>query len=190
MEQVNLEPEFYYFDIFLTETYKSLGQYEIITNPDIIGQLKTINLNNGPIILDDTNTPTGERSFNPPSELEFILITGITKSRLDEVRTYNQSVPFKLNVKGVFNITNEFIEYSIENVKYKTYLSDGLTTYSVAKLKEVFDNQPVIWNADSVFNDIKKTLNAMVIERGNISVYDYINKINNCDELDDLLEIF
>jgi hypothetical protein len=182
MEQVNIE--YYYFDVFLTETYKSLGQYEIISNPDIIGELKSTTL-----ILDN-NTPSSERAFNPPSELEFTLITGITKSRLDEVKTYNQSVPFKLNVKGVFNITNEFIEYSIDNVKYKTYLSDGLTTYSVTKFKESFDNQPVIWNGDSVFNDIKKTLNAMVIDRGNISIYDYINKINNCDELDDLLEIF
>lgn len=177
MEQVNIE--YYYFDVFLTETYKSLGQYEIISNPDIIGELTST-----------TISLSSLRAFNPPSELEFILITGITKSRLDEVKTYNQSVPFKLNVKGVFNITNEFIEYSIDNIKYKTYLSDGLTTYSVTKLKESFDNQPVIWNADSVFNDIKKTLNAMVIDRGNISIYDYINKINNCDELDDLLEIF
>jgi hypothetical protein len=78
----------------------------------------------------------------------------------------------------------------LDNIRYKTYLSDGLTTYSITKLKETFENKPVIWNSDSVFIDIKKTLNAMVIDRGNISVYDYLNKINNCDELDDLLEIF
>ena len=163
MEAVNTEPQFYYFDIFLTETYKSLGQYEIITNPDIIGQLTST-----------TITSSSLRAYNPPTELEFVLITGITKSRLNEVKTYKANLPYKLNVNGVFNITNEFIEYSIDNIKYKTYLSDGLTTYSVAKLKEVFDNQPVIWNADSVFIDIKKTLNAMVIDRGNISIYDYI----------------
>jgi hypothetical protein len=182
MEQVNIE--YYYFDVFLTETYKSLGQYEIISNPDIIGQLTSITL---------TDNISTLRADNPPQELEFILITGITKSRLDEVKTYslfNSNPTYKINVKGVFNITNEFIEYSIDNIKYKTYLSDGLTTYSVTKLKENFENQPVIWNADSVFIDIKKTLNAMIIDRGNISIYDYINKINNCDELDDLLEIF
>lgn len=181
MEVVNTNREFYYFDIFLTETYKGLGQYEIINNPDIIGQLTSITLNENVSTL---------RAYTPPAELEFIIITGITKSRLDEVKTYNANVPYKLNVKGVFNITNDFIEYSIQNTRYKTYLSDGLTTYSITKFKETFDNQPVIWNADSVFIDIKKTLNAMVIDRGNISVYDYFNKINNCDELDDLLEIF
>jgi hypothetical protein len=179
MEQLNIE--YYYLDVFLTETYKSLGQYEIISNPNIIGQLTSITL------IDNISTL---RADNPPQELEFILITGITKSRLDEVKTYGSNNVYKLNVKGVFNITNEFIEYSIDNIKYKTYLSDGLTTYSVTKRKENFENQPVIWNADSVFIDIKKTLNAMVIDRGNVSVYDYFNKINNCDELDDLLEIF
>jgi hypothetical protein len=168
----------YYFDVFLTETYKSLGQYEVINNPNIIGELTAITLTNSVTIV------------NPPTQLGSITITGITKSRLDEVKTYNPSVPFKLNVKGVFNITNDFIEYSIDGMKYKTYLSDGLTTYSIVKGVETFDNQPVIWNADSVFIDIKKTLNAMVIDRANISVYDYFNKINNCDELDDLLDIF
>jgi hypothetical protein len=177
----NTKTEFYYFDVFLTETHKSLGQYEIITNPDIIGQLTSITLNENVSIL---------RADNPPKDLELIIITGITKSRLDEVKTYNPSVPYKLNVKGVFNITNEFIEYSIENTNYKTYLSDGLTIYTLTKFKETFENQPVIWNADSVFIDIKKTLNAMIIDRVNISVYDFLNKINNCDELDDLLEIF
>jgi hypothetical protein len=176
-----IEIGFYYFDVFLTETYKSLGQYEIINNPNIIGELTAITLN---------NNVGSFKSYNPPLELVPVIITGITKSRLDEVKTYNPSVPFKLNVKGVFNITNDFIEYSIDGMKYKTYLSDGLTTYSIVKGVETFDNQPVIWNADSVFIDIKKTLNAMVIDRANISVYDYFNKINNCDELDDLLDIF
>jgi hypothetical protein len=169
----------HYFDVFLTETYKSLGQYEIITKPDIIGQLTSITFTNNSISI-----------VNPPTQLGSITITGITKSRLDEVKTYNPIVPYKLNVNGVSVITNEFIEYSIDNINYKTYLSDGLTTYSLTKGIETFDNQPVIWNADSVFIDIKKTLNAMVIDRGNVSVYDYFNKINNCDELDDLLDIF
>ena len=183
MEAVNSNIDFYYFDVFLTETYKGLGQYEEITKPDIIGQLTSITLN---------DSVSGLRGYTPPTELEFITITGITKSRLEEVKIYSlfNTPSYKLNVKGVFNITNEFIEYSIDNIRYKTYLSDGLTTYSITKFKETFENQPVIWNADSVFIDIKKTLNAMVIDRGNISVYDYLNKINNCDELDDLLEIF
>jgi hypothetical protein len=171
--------EFYYLDILLTETYKNLGQYENITNPDIIGELTTISFQQNVVPI------TTQSTSLPP-----VLITGLTVSRLNEVRTYNSNMPYKINVNGVTNITSDFIEYTIDDILYKTFLSDELTTYQVLKQQDVFDNQSVIWNADSVFVDIKKTLNAMVIDRNNISVYDYINKINNCDELDDLLEIF
>jgi hypothetical protein len=171
--------EFYYFNIFLTETYKNLGQYEIIKNPEIIGDRKTITIekNNGGITTEITPLPT-------------ILVTGLTVSRLDEVKTYNPNQPYKVGINGVTNVTSEFIEYTIGDVEYKTFLPFGMTTYKVLKEQSVFENQPVIWNADSVFVDIKKTLNAMIIERSNISVYEYFNKMNNCDSLDELLQIF
>ena len=175
------ESEFYYFNIFLTEKYKSLGQYEIITNPDIIGELETIEIS-----LGRTSTSTSTQSTTLPP----ILVTGLTTSRLNEVKTYNLNVPYKLGVNGVTNITNDFVEYTIDDIKYKTFLSDGLTIYEVLKQQDIFQNQPVIWNADSVFIDIKKTLNAMVIDRSNISVYEYFGRINNCDNLDDVLQIF
>ena len=63
---------------------------------------------------------------------------------------------YKINVNGVTNITSDFIEYTIDDILYKTFLSDELTTYQVLKQQDVFDNQSVIWNADSVFVDIKK----------------------------------
>ena len=65
----------YYIDIFLTQTYKSLGQYEIISNTDIIGQLTEFALYD--------LTQYSNKAFEPPQELEFIIITGITSSRLD-----------------------------------------------------------------------------------------------------------
>jgi len=217
MEEINE----YYIDIFLTETYKSLGQYEIITNPDIVGELKEFSLYD--------LTQYSNKAFEPPQELEFIVITGLTSSKLEEVRTYNLNEPYKVGVKGVTNITNDFIEYKINDIEYKTYINNsvttpsnpdtdtnnidtttsarlsvtpnqftitnqpisfGVTTFKVIKQKQNFQNDPVIWNADSVFIDIKKTLNAMVIDRGYMPVYDYFNKINNCDTLDDILDIF
>lgn len=178
MAAVNMDFQYFYFDIFLTETYKSLGQYEIIKNPEIIGELTT---NVFSLNIPNTSTPSTPKS---------ITVTGLTKSRLDEVKTYNVNQPFKIGINGVNTIATDYIEYTIGDVKYKTFLVDNLTIFSVTKLEDVFDNQPVIWNADSVFNDIKNTLNAMIIERGNITVYDFLNKINNSDELDDLLDIF
>lgn len=173
---------FYYFDIILTETYKNLGQYEIISNPNIIGDLKTTNIN----LNQDNPTNLSIQS----TTLSNVLITGLTKSRLDEVKTYNPNQPYKVGVNGVTNVTIDFIEYAIGDIGYKTFLSDGLTTYQLIKQQDIFENQPVIWNADSVFIDIKKTLNAMIIDRGNISVYEYFNKMNNCNILDELLQIF
>lgn len=139
------ESQFYYFNILLTETYKNLGQYENITNPEIIGDKTTINFEQNRIELSTQSTPL------PP-----VSITGLTTSRLNEVKTYNSSEPYKVGVNGVTNITNEFIEYTIDDIKYRTFLSDGLTTFQLLKQQDVFENQPVIWNADSVFIDIKK----------------------------------
>lgn len=48
-------------------------------------------------------------------------ITGYTNSRLNEVRTLDKSQPFKVGVNGVFNIQNDFIEYEIDGISYKTY---------------------------------------------------------------------
>jgi hypothetical protein len=171
--------EYYYFDVFLTETYKSLGQYEPITNPYIVGDLKQVTIN-------QTTVPPPIFQPQPP----FVNLSGICKSRLEEVRSYNLNIPYKVGVNGVTVVNTDFIEYTIDNISYKTFLADNLTIFTAKKNQQILDYQPLIWNADSVFIDIKKTLNAMVIERGNISVYDFLNKINNCDELDDLLEIF
>jgi len=171
--------DFYYFNILLKETYKNLGQYEIITNPDIIGDLQSITFS-------QTNSSIVQQTTTLPP----ILVTGLTTSRLNEVKTYNINIPYKIGVNGVTNITTDFIEYTIDDIKYQTFLSDGLTTYQILKQQDVFQNQPVIWNADSVFVDIKKTLNAMVIERGNISVFEYFGRLNNCDSLSDMEQIF
>lgn len=168
--------EYFYLNIYLKETYKGLGQYEVISNNEIIGQLTSI-----------TFTQTTLEPYPMPESFT-INISGITKSRLQDVVGYDGK--FKVGVNGVINITNEFIEYGIDNIKYKTF-NDGLTVYEILnKPSNEIEPQNIIGNNHSVFVDIKKTLNAMVIDRSNISVYDYMNKINNCDELADLLDIF
>lgn len=179
--QIPIEKYYYYFDILLTETYKSLGQVEAInTNSNIIGELTEI---------------TFEQFEFPSYEIipeETITITGITKSRLEEVKTYNGD--FKVGTKGVTQINNTFISYSIvENgttINYTTFLDGLLTIFSADKKTNNFDYQNVIRNDSSVFVDLKKTINTINIIRNNLSVYEYMDKINNCDELSDLLDIF
>jgi hypothetical protein len=170
---------YYYFDIFLTETYKSLGQLEAITNNQIIGQLTAITFNQNQLQLYDTIPQTN------------ITVSGLTTSRLAEVKSFDPIVPYKVGVNGVILVLDSLIIYEIDGITYQTLLDGSNTTYySVTKPTNNFDYQNVIRNDDSVFVDLKKTLNAMVINRNNIPVYEYMDKINNCDELADLLDIF
>jgi hypothetical protein len=184
--------EYFYLNIFLTETTKNRGQLEIVNRDATIKSLLltsftlTQNTAQGRIA-------TNNQSSNPRT----ITFTALTKSRLDEVKTYDLNNPFKLNVNGVTKIerdatTNDiiYVDYNIEGITYRTFISNNLTYYTVTKPTDEFDTQRLINNSNSVFVDIKKTLNAMIIERSNVSVYNYFNKINNCQELDDILDIF
>jgi hypothetical protein len=170
--------ENYYLDILLKKTYKNLGQYELVTNNEFVGTLTTI-------------TFTQTQSLTTPQSQPFnIVISGIGKSRLSEVRNYNPLILYKVGVRGVLTVTPEYIEYTIDNIIYKTFLDTSLTIFKVTKPTNELQSQSITANDNAVSIDIKKTLNAMVIDRSNIPIYEYFNKINNCSELDDLLEIF
>jgi hypothetical protein len=171
--------EIYYLNILLNKTYKNLGQYETITNNQIVGTLTTITFTQNTIQPNPQSLP-----FN-------INVSGITKSRLTEVRSFDPNILYIVGVNGVLTVTPEYVEYSIGDIIYKTFLDTKLTTFfKVTKTTNELKSQPIIANDNSVSIDVKKTLNAMVIDRSNISIYEYFNKINNCAELDDLLEIF
>lgn len=167
---------YYYLDIFLTQTQKNLGQFSLINNLDIIGDLTTFNLTNKlPEIISTSSTT--------------ITVTGLTSSRLEEVKTYNGG--YKVGVNGVILVSSTEVVYKIDDIIYRTLLDGSNTTfYTLNKPSGEFEMQNVLRNDNSVSIDIKKTLDAFIIERSNISVYDYFNKINNCDKLDDLLDIF
>jgi hypothetical protein len=169
--------ENYYLDIFLTQTSKNLGQYDIITNNEIIGDFVEFNF----AIQNEVPRIAVNQSFD-------ITVTGLTSSRLEEARSY--SGDFKIGVNGVIAVNDNYVMYAIDGVNYITYLDTNLTIYTVTKPSNEFERQNILRDDNSVSIDIKKTLNAFIIERSNISVYDYFNKLNNCDNLDDILDIF
>jgi len=172
-----INTEYYYFDVFLTQTTKNLGQFSIVKNNEIIGDLIEFDL-----------ASQNSLSRIAPSEVLNITITGLTSSRLEEVKTY--SGDYKVGVNGVSVVNDEYIIYEIDGVNYITYLDTNLTIYTINKSSNEFENQDILRDDNSVSIDVKTTLNAFLIERSNISVYDYFNKMNNCDKLDDLLDIF
>jgi hypothetical protein len=50
-------------------------------------------------------------------------VTGYTSNRLNEVKTLDRNNPFKVGVNGVFNVQEDFVEYNINGVFYKTYFT-------------------------------------------------------------------
>jgi hypothetical protein len=170
--------QYYYIDIFLTQTQKNLGMFNIITNNEIIGDLPEFDF-------------TSQNTIPPitPSDIGIVTLTGLTASRLNEVKTYTGE--YKVGVNGVILVLDSLIIYEIDGISYQTLL-DGFNTtyYFVTKSTNEFEMQNVLRDDNSVSIDIKKTLNGFLVERSNISLYDYFNKISNCDKLDDLLDIF
>jgi len=169
--------QYYYIDILLTHKYKNLGQYELIIDNNIIGELKKSNFT--------TQNQLQPFNFGPSS---IAIITGYTESRLKNVITYTGE--YKVGVNGVTEVNQEYITYEIDGIVYLTYLDTDVTIYGFGKLTNEFDVQPILANDNSVSIDVKKTLNAFIIDRSNISIYEYFNKMNNCNNLDDLLDIF
>jgi hypothetical protein len=170
----------FYINIFLTQTQKNLGQFSLISNNEIIGD----SIEFAPNLNRQSNT-----TINLPTNSTTITVTGLTSSRLEEVKTYNGD--YKVGVNGVILASSTLVVYKIDDITYQTLLDGSNTTYYIVnKPTNEFEMQDVLSDDNSVSIDIKKTLDAFIIERSNISVYDYFNKINNCDKLDDLLDIF
>lgn len=56
------------------------------------------------------------------------LITGVTKNRLNEVRTSDPNAPFTVGINNVIIINNAFTGYSINNITYITFSGSNLNT--------------------------------------------------------------
>ena len=169
---------FYYIDIFLTQTYKNLGQYDIIRNNEFFGELIEFNF--------ETQSELLPIEYSEPFSIS---ITGETQNDfLKKIIAYNGQ--YKVGVNDVTQVNENFVRYTINDINYITYFNNNLTIYGVEKITNELEYQNILKDDNSVSVDVKKTLNAFVIDRLNIPVYDYFNKINNCTNLDDLLDIF
>ena len=95
-------------------------------------------------------------------------ITGYTSNRLNEVRTLDRNQPYKIGVNGVFNIQNDFIEYELDGVLYKTFINENiLNNILINRNQRIKFNQINInyityyteRNRDTIFK-IEKTVDA------------------------------
>jgi hypothetical protein len=60
-------------------------------------------------------------------------ITGYTSSRLGEVKTLDKNNPYKVGVKGVFNVQPDFIEYELDGILYKTTRRKSFGEFRILK---------------------------------------------------------
>ena len=112
----------FYINIFLTQTQKNLGQFSLITNNEIIGDL----IEFAPNLSRQSNTT------NSPSISTTVTVTGLTSSRLEEVKTYNNT--YKVGVNGVILASSTLVVYKIDDITYQTLLDGSDTTYYIVCL--------------------------------------------------------
>jgi hypothetical protein len=166
----------YYIDIFLTNNFNVQGMLETITTNEIIGSLTSITFSNDFIQPEPVNV-----AFD-------IEVSGLTISKINDIKDYSGNIVVGLN--GVYELTSEYVKYIIDDIYYQTFFEDNLTIYIVYKKTNEFMKSFVIKNENLPFSDIRKTVNGLLIERNNISVYTFLNRLSNSSNLEDLNEIF
>lgn len=139
--------------------------------------------------IDDTTTAI----INSASAVTgFKTVTGVTDSRLDEVRTYNNQQPYIVGVNGVTTVTATEIVYVIDGVTFATGLTDGVTTYSLGLVPpgQALGNYFLYRNERDVFIDKHPTVRDILMLRSEMSVFDPMLRIATVNSLDDLEDYF
>ena len=122
-------------------------------------------------------------------------VTGITESRLDEVRSYNLLTPFIVGVNGVTSVDGNAIVYVVDGVTYATSTDENGVETTAYNLGIVPPTQAantlfLYRNERDVFIDRKDTVRDILIERSNLSVFDPMLRMALVNSLDDLTDYF
>lgn len=126
------------------------------------------------------------------SSVGFQTVTGITESRLDEVRTYNLQQPYIAGANGVQTVTEAAVVYVLEGVTYTTSLDDLTTTYSlgIVPQAQALVTHFLYRDERDVFIDKHETKRDILMERSEMSVFDPMIRIAGVNSLDDLTDYF
>jgi hypothetical protein len=106
-------------------------------------------------------------------------LTGYTSNRLNEVKTLDFKNPFKVGVKGVFNIQPNFIEYEIDGILYKTYTNrDGINNFINSRNNVDVKNLFNLKTYSSPIDDINTSLQDTIFKyKPSINNFEYKNYI-------------
>lgn len=138
-------------------------------------------------------------------------ITGITDSRLNEVKTYDKNQPYQIGYKGVTNVQYnqyndpEIVEYTINDINYKTVIGKslypkGLNTEDISVFKsdttysfesdglDEYEVNVLKQEAEMGLSEPPKIESDIFIERQEISVFERhlrMGEINSLEQLDE-----
>jgi len=135
-----------------------------------------------------------------------MITSGLTRNKLDIIRTYSLTQPYVLGVNGVTDIKPSplaplsaitSISYTLDDINYVTYLNNSLTTffynnYSGQDFEPFLNTQ----NGQNTF-DIKeeskmklvfppKVTNDLFIERMELAVFEKHSRMSNIKNLEEL----
>lgn len=161
---------------------------------------QTISIN---VYLEEKFTLLGVSHTDDESENEPVFtqnsqqITGLTESRLLEVKTYDKQQPYKIGVNGVTDIlynpsngTYYKIYYTIDNIDYITDLNTNTTSYSyyTRGFDSTNSNNHSVIKKDKYLglNQEIEVNNLINIERLEISVFDPHYRMIGLNSLNDI----
>lgn len=131
----------------------------------------------------------------PPS-IQVPVIKGVTKSRLEEVMTYNPQIPFVVGLNGVISFNEDQVTYEIDGITYVTRLDEPNepTIYILNQQTGLIPggrNNAITRTSDSVALDEKLlTTGNIKPDRGEMSPWEAIYRLGRVNSPDDINVLF
>lgn len=113
-----------------------------------------------------------------------MLVTGTTSSKLPQVKTYNKNNPYQVGVKGVLEVTNDYVIYEIDNIEYKTFFT-GDTFFAYNSPMDLTGEQKYfLYDEESPYIAFREQ-NNININRNEFSVFESMYKLSQVDDIAD-----
>ena len=116
-----------------------------------------------------------------------VTVTGITDSKLAEVRGFDFNTPYSVGNNGVTQVTPDYVAYIIGNINYITQLATSATTFSFSDTRSVYVSDNFISTDDDIaFMDVIDIEDEVFIERQNISVIEFFSKLRQIGSVEEI----
>ncbi len=115
------------------------------------------------------------------------VITGFTENKLNNIRSYDYSNPYKVGINGVTKVTDTQIFYTINEINYITNLSDLKTTFQLTKNNQDYISSNFMFEEKNINLIDKMDIdNSIFIERQNISIIENFSKIRQISSVTEI----